>query len=133
MRQFKCTTCNAVETLRMKPDCCSFCRGFMAELDSEGDDSTNPPFDFVGTPEQAWLLVTKTALDAVNITPNDLSHGTLRSRADIYALREDDDATDFMDRWQKRYGIINIRENALSPKILSDWESLSGFQQAEAS
>ena len=133
MRQFTCTSCSAVETLRMKPDCCSFCRGFMAEVYSEDDTNANPPFDFISTPEQAWLLVAQTALDQVNIQPDELSHETLRSRAHIYALCKDADAKTFMDRWQNRFGIINIRENALSPKILSGWQSLSAIPQAGAS
>jgi len=132
MQQFKCTGCGAVETLRFYPDCCSYCRGYLARIDNDTTQDS-AKFDFISTPNEAWLLVSQSALDTVNIDPDQLSHTSLRSRAKIYALAEVEDAIAFMDRWQARFGIINIRENVVAPNVISDWPSVQPHLQASVS
>ena len=128
MHQYKCTSCEAVETLNNHPDCCSYCRGHMAPVDCDAITDLHL-FDFISTPEEAWLLVPRHALASVNIEPDQLSKASRCSRAQIYALCEEEDAIPFMDRWQIRFGIINIRENVLSPNVVEGWPQLDSIQK----
>ena len=126
MHQYQCTSCEAVRTMHKQPDCCPYCHGHMRHINGHAKFN-NPGFDFVSTPEHAWLLVPRHALASVNIEPDQLSKASRRSRAQIYALCEEEDAIPFMDRWQTRFGIINIRENVLSPNVVVGWPQLDGI------
>lgn len=81
-------------------------------------------FDFIATPEQAFLLVPENAMHTVNINAADLSDSTKRSRARVFALAEEPDAILFMDRWQARFGTIKIAENRLKMSVIAGWASI---------
>ena len=125
MPLYRCTACAAVEDLHYHPECCSLCRGRLVALDAAGQCSAEITFDFLTLPDQAWLLVPATALATVRISTDTLDPATRRSNAGVFALPEETSATRFMNLWQDRFGIINIAENRLSPKIIETWTTLA--------
>ena len=88
---------------------------------AEENSPKDMKFDFIATPDHAFLLVPENAMDTVNIDADELSDSTKRSRARVFALAEEPDAILFMDRWQARFGPIKIAENRVEMSVIADW------------
>lgn len=92
-------------------------------------DAEPVAFDFISTPEDAWLLVPEHLL--LELIPDfaPASASTRRSAARVFALAEEPDAIRFMDAWQNKHGSITVRENPYSIAFVADWPAAGGAAQ----
>lgn len=119
MALYKCATCNQFETINLfTPEACSGCGGRMIlQIDPE----QRPRFDFLSTPQHAWLLVHRSIFERLGLSLANLSPASRISPNGTIALAEEPDAKRFMDCWQDRHGSISIHENRFSTGIIADW------------
>ena len=121
MARFQCATCDRVETINLfTPEACSSCGGSMV-LIKEPEET--PRFDFLSTPNEAWLVVPKDAFCAMGMSIASLNDASRLSPGGALALAEDPDAIRFMDLWQAANGPVALNENPYSVAVIAEWQS----------